>query len=148
MRDRLAANKKAQISGTREIFVIIFSFKRILNLQLSFYIMIMKSVVFFCLHLKKYDMDNKRLKKREKNFWKSGNYEYLNVIYIFKVILHSNASPDSQQRDPWNLYLINNEEDIVVFLGCSILINSVFFPTMKCASHLCREITIVNDQFS
>ena len=36
MRDRLAANKKAQISGTMEIFVIIFSFKRILKFTIEF----------------------------------------------------------------------------------------------------------------
>ena len=51
------------------------------------------------------------------------------------------------QQYPWNLYLINNEEDKVIFLDLKVFNfdNSVCFPGME----MCfwRETSIENNQF-
>ena len=63
---------------------------------------------------------------------------------------------DSQYKDgnDWftkvPLKLINNLEDIVVFLGFKkslVLIISKCFPAVECGSYICTETTIENNQF-
>ena len=57
------------------------------------------------------------------------------------------AMTDSQ-RDPLNLYLINNGEDIVVFLGLKVFHSEIFFPAVEFrhAGPFCRKPTIYHNQ--
>ena len=51
------------------------------------------------------------------------------------------AMPDLQQY-PWNLYLINNMGDIVVFLDCKMfyyLLISVYFPAVEMRKSLLKK---------
>ena len=60
--------------------------------------------------------------------------------------------PDPQQY-PWNFYLIDNVEDIVVSLGLKVFKSdhSIMFScsrNTRCASNFCRETTIEKNHFS
>ena len=65
--------------------------------------------------------------------------------------LHTKMAMSDSQRYPWNRYLINNAEDIVVFLGLKMFHSknfSMFSCSKKAPSHFCREITAENNQFT
>ena len=53
------------------------------------------------------------------------------------------------QRYPWNLYLINSVEDIVIFLGLKVFDfdNFYMFPCDKNSQENCLETKIKNNQF-
>ena len=58
----------------------------------------------------------------------------------FQVTLHANMS--DLQRYPWNLYLINNVEDTIVFLTPTVFISAsspLQFVWINCTSHFRRE---------
>ena len=58
------------------------------------------------------------------------------------------AIPDSQQY-PWNLYLIDYVEDIVVFLGFKVFSSDIFYiSVVEMRKSFVRETTIEKNQFS
>ena len=60
------------------------------------------------------------------------------------MILHAKMAMPDSQRYPGNLYLINNMEDIVVFLGLKVFNfdNSSFFPAVE----MCKSLKLRNQK--
>ena len=56
------------------------------------------------------------------------------------------AMSDSQ-RCPWNLYLINNVENTVVFLDIKVFNSDYIFLQQKCANYFCKETKIEDNKF-
>ena len=63
----------------------------------------------------------------------------------FQVTLHAKLAMPDLQRYPWNLYLISNVEDIVVFLGLKVFISDNFYmPLLWGTTVENRQFKVVN----
>ena len=77
------------------------------------------------------------------------NYDIFNAFKVFKgtVVVNSSEHSFFLKRYPWNIYLVNNEEDIVVFLNLfDSDLTYIVFLQQKCTSQYCEkpQLKIIN----
>ena len=53
------------------------------------------------------------------------------ILEFYQVTLHSKMTMPDSHQNPWTLYLINNVEDTVVFLGLKVFLNFCMFSRTK-----------------
>ena len=63
---------------------------------------------------------------------------------LFQVTLHAKMTMPDLQRNPWNLYLINNVEDIVVNRAWRVALNDAYSPFKCRIKGECKKSSKIN----